>query len=111
MKLKWRQKMQVKDVITDPNIIATFGDNFEKVGKIQIENEQIPINEIITAYGFSIEYRPYDSHPMFDTKSKKIFINDTLPIHTQHFLKGKILGFALLDPNYQEMKKKVEEQI
>lgn len=102
--------MQVKDVITDPNIIATFGDNFEKVGKIQMENEQIPINEIITAYGFSIEYRPYDSHPMFDMKSKKIFINDTLPIHTQHFLKGKILGLALLDPNYQAIKKKVEEK-
>ena len=39
--------MQVKDVITDPNIIATFGDNFEKVGKIQIENEQIPINQLL----------------------------------------------------------------
>lgn len=41
--------MQVKDVITDPNVIATFGDKFGKVGKIQIENGQMPINEIITA--------------------------------------------------------------
>lgn len=103
--------MQVKDVITDPNIIATFGDNFEKVGKIQIENEQMPINEIITACGFSIEYKPCNSNPMFDMESKQIFVNDTLPRHTQHFMKAKILGLALLHSNYQAMKKKVEEQI
>lgn len=102
--------MQVKDVITDPNVITTFGDNFEKVGKIQIENGQMPINEIITACGFSIEYLPYDSNPMFDMETKQIFINNTLPSHTQHFMKGKILGLVLLDPNYQAMKKKVEEK-
>lgn len=103
--------MQVKDVITDPNVIATFGDKFEKVGKIQIENGKMPINEIITACGFSIEYRPCDSNPMFDMKTKQIFINNTLPKYTQQFMKAKILGLALFDSNYQTMKKKVREQI
>ncbi len=103
--------MQVKDVITDPNVIATFGDKFGKVGKIQIENGQMPINEIITACGVSIEYRPCDSNPMFDIETKQIFVNDTLPSHTQNFMKAKILGLVLLQSNYQAMKKKVEEQI
>lgn len=54
------QSYQPSDVYDLSQLKADFKDIW------LYENEQIPINEIITAYGFSIEYRPYDSHPMFD---------------------------------------------
>lgn len=90
--------MKVKEVLS-PKLLDLFGDKKELIGNIQIEGYQMPINEIITAFGYSIEYTPLQPSVKYNRDTKQIFIYDYQSSELKAHAKAKALGLILFDRN------------
>lgn len=92
--------MKVKDVLS-PEVLNLFGDKKEFIGNIQIEGYQMPVNEIITAFGYSIEYTPLQPSVKYDLDTKQIFIYEHQVSELKAHAKAKALGLILFNRDIQ----------